>query len=152
KETKESRYYAARETDAAPLQVSCLNDQGAAALEQDKFLFYRGVGDFEMPLKVRAWGGDKFTVDWRGKRPAGVMLLVQVRAGAARFEPFTADHATDGCFRADVQLPAKESTLDQLGDAMTKVLTEQGLYDKEARAMVKTWRSAWFGEEGTRVL
>src|SRR5689334_17675217 len=60
KEAKESRYYAARETDAAPLQVSCLNEDGAAALEQDKFLFYRGVGNFEMPLRVRAWGGDKF--------------------------------------------------------------------------------------------
>jgi hypothetical protein len=26
------------------------------------------------------------------------------------------------------------------------------LYEKEARAMVKTWRSNWFGEEGTRLL
>ena len=69
---------------------------------------------------------------------------------SVRFEPFLPDHATDGCLRADVRLPDKAATLDQLGDAMTKVLTEQGLYDKEARAMVKTWRSAWFGEEGTR--
>lgn len=51
-----------------------------------------------------------------------------------------------------MRLPDADSTLDQLGDAMTKILTEQGLYEKEGRAMVKTWRSAWFGEEGTRVL
>jgi len=25
------------------------------------------------------------------------------------------------------------------------------LYEKEARAMVKTWRSSWFGEDGTRL-
>ncbi len=93
-ETKESRYYAARETDAAPLQASCMKDDGAAT-EQEKFLFYRGVGDGDMPLKVRAWGDRKFTVDWKGPKP-GVMLLVQVYPDGVRFEPFLPDHATDG--------------------------------------------------------
>jgi hypothetical protein len=32
------------------------------------------------------------------------------------------------------------------------LLIEQGLYEKEARAMVKTWKSDWFDAEGTRVL
>ncbi len=153
RETTESRYYAARETDAAPLHVSFYDrDSGGMKAEQEKFLFYRGVGDFDLPLRVRALGGDEFTVDWRSGKPAGVMLLVQVRAGQVRFEPFVPDHPADGGLRAEVRLPDKEATMDQLGDAMTKILTEQGLYDKEARAMVKTWRSAWFGEEGTRVL
>jgi hypothetical protein len=31
-------------------------------------------------------------------------------------------------------------------------LTAAGLYEKEARAMVKTWEAAWSGEEGTRLL
>ena len=31
-------------------------------------------------------------------------------------------------------------------------LVEQGLYEKEARAMVNTWQDQWFAEEGTRVL
>ena len=151
-ETKESRYYAARETDAAPLRVSFYDkDSGGMKAEQEKFLFYRGVGDFDMPLKVRAWGDRRFTVDWKGRKP-GVMLLVQVYPDGVRFEPFLPDHATDGVLRAEVRLPDQAATLDQLGDVMTKMLTEQGLYDKEARAMVKTWRSAWFGEEGTRVL
>ena len=35
---------------------------------------------------------------------------------------------------------------------MVKNLTAAGLYEKEARAMVKTWDSAWFGEEGNRLL
>ena len=33
-----------------------------------------------------------------------------------------------------------------------KSLTAAGLYEREARAMVKTWESAWFKEEGTRLL
>ena len=33
-----------------------------------------------------------------------------------------------------------------------RALVEQGLYEKEARAMVNTWQDQWFAEEGTRVL
>src|SRR5262249_26300453 len=42
-EFESSHYYAARSTDSAPL---------TAGKEQEKFLFYRGVGDFQPPLTV----------------------------------------------------------------------------------------------------
>ena len=49
-ETREtSRYFAARETDAASLQTT---DQEKR--ENEKFLFYRGVGDVEMSFAHRA--------------------------------------------------------------------------------------------------
>ena len=35
---------------------------------------------------------------------------------------------------------------------MVKSLNAAGLYEKEARAMVKTWDTAWFGEDGARLL
>jgi hypothetical protein len=35
---------------------------------------------------------------------------------------------------------------------MVGALTRAGLYEKEARAMVDTWKDQWFAEEGTRVL
>src|SRR5262249_28411915 len=62
-ETKKSRYYAARETDASPLRVTYLKE-GSTTTEQEKFLFYRGVGDFDMPLVVKAQGDGKFLVEW----------------------------------------------------------------------------------------
>ncbi len=39
-EKAESHYYPARETDAAPIQLGA---------EQEKFLFYRGIGNFDLP-------------------------------------------------------------------------------------------------------
>ena len=45
----DNHYYAARETDAAPLQICATNGH---ATEQEKFLFYRGVGNFLLPLAV----------------------------------------------------------------------------------------------------
>ena len=35
---------------------------------------------------------------------------------------------------------------------MEKSLVAAGLYEREARAMVKTWERTWFAEEGTRLL
>jgi hypothetical protein len=150
-ERKASRYYAARETDATPLRVTFTEDRQTET-EQEKFLFYRGVGTFAMPLSVCAHGDGKFTVSWNGKAPGGDLILVRVQAGKVRFQPFRLDRRTRGGAEAEVQVPDKDATPEKLGEALVKVLTEKGLYEKEARAMVKTWKSAWFGEEGTRVL
>ncbi len=119
--------------------------------EQDKFLFYRGVGTFDLPLSVKAAAGGKFTVNWTGKVPQGDLILVQVKAGKIRFQQFGLETKGKSAM-ADVQVPAVDATEKELGDALVKLLTAKGLFEKEAKAMVKTWSSAWFGEEGTRVL
>jgi hypothetical protein len=151
-ETTPSRYYAARETEAAPLQVLFRPDNGEVGTEQEKFLFYRGVGDFDMPLSVRALGSGKLSVEWNGKGPEGDLILIQVHEDKVRFQPFRLDHVLPGSVQGDVQLPDSDSTVEKLSEAMVTRLTDRGLFEPEAKAMVKTWRSAWFGEEGTRVL
>ena len=152
-EKKASRYYAARETDAVPLRVKFYHqEQGRMATEQEKFLFYRGVGTFDMPLSVRAAADGNFTVGWKGKAPECDLILVRVQAGKVRFQPFRLTQQSRGDAQADVRLPATDSTADKLGQTVVQLLTDRGLLEKEARAMVKTWSAAWFGEEGTRVL
>jgi hypothetical protein len=150
-EKKESRYYAARETDATPLRVT-FKEEEAQTTEQEKFLFYRGVGSFDMPLSVRAQGEDKFTVRWSGEELKDDLFMVRVQAGKVRFVSFRVDQRSKCSYEAEVRLPESDSTVEKLSEALVKRLTEKGLFEKEARAMVKTWRSAWFGEEGTRVL
>ena len=151
KEENKSRYYAARETDAEPLRLTNPEDY-PSWVEQEKFLFYRGVGTFDMPLSVRARGDGRFTVSWDGDGPWGGLILVQVRDGKVRFKPFGLGRGPSGAMRADVRIPDRDASEEELSAAMVRLLTEKGLYEKEARAMVKTWKSAWFGEEGTRVL
>ncbi|MFL5245882.1 MAG: hypothetical protein ACJ8FY_27740 [Gemmataceae bacterium] len=150
-EKRESRYYAARETDAAPLRVTFHGEEGTAT-EQEKFLFYRGVGNFEMPFTVRALGEDKFRVAWNGADKLGDLYLVQMKAGKLRFQSFSLDQKPKGSLQSDVQLSEKYEAEEQMSKALVQRLIEEGLFEKEARAMVKTWQSAWFGEEGTRVI
>ncbi len=40
----------------------------------------------------------------------------------------------------------------RLAKDMAASLVREGLFDREASAMVKTWNDSWFGEEGLRVL
>jgi hypothetical protein len=42
--------------------------------------------------------------------------------------------------------------VEALGREVQKVLVGEGLYEDEARAMVRTWSESWFASEGTRVL
>ena len=155
-EKKASRYYAARETDAAPLTVK-YPEGDRAVVEQERFLFYRGVGEFNMPLSVRAAPGGKFTVTWRGKRAPTDLILVRIQGGKVRFLPISDGSDEFGILvksgrLADIELPTEDSTAEKLGDELARRLLAQGLKEKEARAMIKTWSQAWFGEEGTRVL
>ncbi len=139
----ENHYYAARETDAAPLEV------GAERREQERFLFYRGVGNLRPPLTVAALGGGAFYLRATGEEPIASALLMEARAGQVRFRLL--DPLPVGV-SAVAELPASWSPPDGLRAALVGELTKAGLYEKEARAMVKTWESAWFGEDGMRVL
>src|SRR5262249_18747491 len=52
--------------------------------------------------------------------------------------------------RVELDRPQLDQPVDSLLHELQTVLVAHGLYEKEARAMVKTWRDSWF-EEGMRV-
>src|SRR5262249_17515642 len=138
------RYFAARATDAVTVRTS-----GPEKVQAETFLFYRGVGNFQMPFTVRAQGDGKFSVKNTGKHSVPGYVLVSVKDRKVSFKVY--GHLSSGA-EEKVELPAESSTVERLGDAMSDMLIRQGLYEKEARAMVKTWSKDWFGEDGTRVL
>ncbi len=141
----DDHYGYARETDSAVIETS---DQfGVRHFE--KFLFYRGLGKLKLPVTLSAHGDDRFTVSNSAADAMGVLLLIQINDGLIRFAQVDtlAGHA-----RVDMKLPTDDITIETLSEAMRRALVATGLYDREALAMVKTWRSSWFGEDGTRLL
>jgi len=136
REKAESHYYPARETDAAPVRVC-----GDKTKEVEKFLFYRGVGTFDPPVAVVV-NGAKVTV--RGTEISRVILF-ENKGGKTGWTSVAG-------VRGDVVLdrPALGGSPDAVMAELEKILVAEGLYAKEAAAMVKTWRDSWF-EEGLRV-
>lgn len=149
-----SHYYAARETDAnlvrAPKAVG-------AGTEVEKFLFYRGVGNFQAPLKVRLAGerGDVIELTNRGADPLAHLFVYEVRKGAARLQAvpsLKADQPNSFTLGRDAAwMPLAEARV-KVAAAMQAALVSEGLYEREAAAMVKTWDDSWFAEPGLRVL
>jgi hypothetical protein len=140
-------YEFARETDAAIVQFR--QGEGAAAIDHfEKFLFYRGLGNFDLPLTLSEKDG-RFTLVNSGSEPVRSVFLVTVQGENVRFRKYKRSEPHS---RMTLEQTGEPATIDELAEQMVAALQAEGLYEKEARAMVKCWRSSWFGEEGTRLL
>jgi hypothetical protein len=131
-----SHYYLARETDASPLQVGS---------ENEKFLFYRGVGGFEPPIAATVARDGTVVVRNPSGDAIGDVILFENRGGTMAYR---VQHAAGG--QITLNPPASDGEFVPPQSELEQILTAHGLYPKEAKAMVDTWRDSWF-EEGTRL-
>lgn len=164
--TKTDPWRFCRQTAANPLRVCTLNAETTAegkrklSYEHERCLFYRGLGDFRMPLQGRVLrervGRHEYevTVKLDNTNPAealGQVFLVWVKDGRIGFHYLP---SLKGGKRLELTMPlaplAKGS--EALVHDMARRLTETGLYADEALAMTRTWQHGYFQEEGLRVL
>jgi hypothetical protein len=129
-----SHYYAARETEANPIRV---NDQN------EKFLFYRGVGGFPVPVNVTVTDSGKVRIKYLGGKPYAI--LFESRGGKLGYSLVDTSKG-----EVVMDTPPLTGNFESLRAELEAALVSQGLFAKEASAMVETWRDSWF-EEGTRL-
>ena len=80
-----SHYYAARETDSNLLRFDSRRP-GDERSEFDKFLFYRGLGHFDAPLKTTLNSNEtRVSIHNSGRENLTHLFLIEVRNGAIRF-------------------------------------------------------------------
>ncbi|HSU54476.1 MAG TPA: hypothetical protein VLT36_10480 [Candidatus Dormibacteraeota bacterium] len=149
-----SHYFSARETDAAFLQMESLVSTNPAP-ETEKFIFYRGVGNFATPLVVKEESEGSITLTNTGTEALGDLFVMRLEKGTGAFVHVAQLGRGE---RKEIAVTSRENGLPaaKLADALAKemavALESQGLYAREAAAMVKTWKDSWFEEEGVRVL
>lgn len=141
RETADSHYYPARETDAVPIQV-CNHDK--TKIEKEKFLFYRGIGNYGSPLNVKT-DGKNLTIRDDGTDEAENVIVFENRGGRIGFN-FVKNHSKE----FTIERPQTDKTTEEIDAELEKILVAEGLYEKEAKAMIETWKDSWF-EEGLRV-
>ncbi|MEP6673298.1 MAG: hypothetical protein ABJF10_29375 [Chthoniobacter sp.] len=143
-----SHYYAARATDASLLRVTA-----DRKTEVEKFLFYRGVGYFTTPLTVTVDSMEpvRVLVNNSGAEELASLFVYEVGAnGLLTWTPL--EKLAPGESRSVIIAQPSGSGADSLAAALRAALVRQGLYEKEAAAMVQTWESSWFQERVLRVL
>ncbi|HET6249275.1 MAG TPA: hypothetical protein VFE47_16385 [Tepidisphaeraceae bacterium] len=141
-----THYGYARDTDSALAQVTDADGKQ----HTEKFLFYRGLGNFSLPVTLTAQGHDRFELHNTSSSPIPTAFLIQIdgkdpsSARLAKFEHVTAN--------LPMTLPPGKVSQNHLATMLRESLVASGLYEKEASAMVKTWKDTWLAEPGTRLL
>ncbi|HEV3256483.1 MAG TPA: hypothetical protein VG013_06375 [Gemmataceae bacterium] len=147
-----------RETDSALVKIGA-GDQGRPREEVEKFLFYRGLGSFELPIQVRTAGsGDDvyLTLHNRGQDALRGIFAVRVEKDTIQFAAL--DDLAAGQIRETATASAFTSRMalkdgvPQAKSAVAAALVKAGLYPKEAQAMVNTWEKSYFRTDGFRLL
>jgi hypothetical protein len=159
-ETTEHVWTAPRKTEATPVATP----EG----EAEKYLFYRGVGNFTAPLsvthntdqhKLSIRGNFSHVLDSGQQAQVNGAWLVHIRPDGKtafrRIEPFVAESDSTEVLatlssRFDEQ-EYKAVNTERLRQAMHKALVSEGLFEDEAYAMLRTWDRAYFQKPGLRV-
>jgi hypothetical protein len=139
------------------------NPVQTATGEKERFLFYRGLGNFELPVSVKVTGlgisglgGNPVTLENQFSEPIGAVFMMNVGKGEAVFSQYRQGIAPGGTLSAELPLLYGTLPLDtypeELGAAVTSALDDTGLYHDEAVAMVNTWKHQWFRTPGIRLL
>jgi hypothetical protein len=132
-----NHYYAARATDAAPLRVG---------KEQEKLIFYRGAGDVDVPVRPWFTREGKIVLRNASRETVDGAFVFENRGGRVGYRVVRDLHGD-----AVVEAPELSGDVGALREQLADELVKAGLYPKEARAMLETWRDSWF-EEGMRVI
>ena len=150
-EGESNHYYHARDTDSDYVRVCGTNDQQKTEFE--KFLFYRGVGNFPLPMSVKA-GESTISLANPTTRDLGAAFALTIRKdGSGQYRAlgaFKAGASMEVLF--DGPMLAKKELISGIGRELEESLVKVGLYRKEAASMVKTWTDSYFETEGTRIL
>jgi len=141
REDKANHYYGARQTSSTPLRIKT-----QAGDQIEKFLFYRGVASFSVPVSAQLAHDGKILAQNLGAQEIPAMLLFERRGDKLGFRI-----ADASATQPTLDPPELNATMESLKRAVEDLLIAQGLYQDEAQAMFETWRDSWF-EEGSRLL
>jgi hypothetical protein len=134
-------YFAARNTSSTPLVID--TPRGP---QREKFLFYRGVSAFSVPINATVAPDSTIHLQNQFCEEIPAAILFEHRGAQLGYRML-------GPLRdqAAYTLPELSSSLDPLSNALEGILVSEGLFPDEAHAMLETWKNSWF-EEGSRLI
>jgi hypothetical protein len=144
-----------RDVDAAYVKVRTAGSGSTARFEHERFLFYRGLGRATLPLEMTSESGGTLRLAEAGAVPLKHLFVIRVENGKAgyRYVPsLSVGETLNGVIPPLPRCVSPAQFDAQITKDLESRLVESGLYEREARAMVNTWRTSYFGADGIRVL
>lgn len=145
----------ARRTRAAFVETKAR--QGPARqgpVEAEKYLFYRGLGSFDLKLTATT-SGERSTLANGLGQPVPRAFAVEIKDGRGACRDLGAiapntDSAFD--FREARRLELDAFVVELRKAVATALVDDGGLYADEAEAMTATWARQWFRTPGRRII
>jgi hypothetical protein len=152
--TRQNHYYAARETSASTVQVqrTLAPDQAG---EVERFLFYRGVANFTAPLHASINGQGEVVIRNTGGTALPDLFVYRLRGHRAEVHHVPGLAPKEQREVTLTEIPAMRDrtiAVAELTARLQQSLEATGLFEDEARAMINTWKTDWFDDQGLRVL
>jgi hypothetical protein len=146
----------ARDVDAAYVKTQDATS-AVETYELERFLFYRGLGQTRLPLRLKEAEKGTLSLDSLGPAGDGVrdifVLRIENGRGAYNYHrSLKPGQRISGVIPPMDKSQSMTQFTTTVADLLAARLTEAGLHAKEARAMVNTWRNSYFQNEGVRVL
>lgn len=166
-QTDEHVWLAPRNVRSAFVTVPPQTDRDRQS-ESEQFLFYRGVGNRPVPLRVST-DASRHRLDIRGQCADVIesgqslsiraMWLVHIRSDGSvayrTLDPIKVTADTDSVLATtNSEFADSDYSIEHMGDLRSQVraaLTADGLNDDEATAMLETWKRAYFRAPGLRL-
>lgn len=126
--------------------------------QNEKFIFYRGIGRFEVPFtsKTTETGRLQLTNSSNEAVPSMLLLNFNGTKGSFRKLGALASNTTMELAESEIPNPSQGDTVEEyvakISESLYGDLTTSGLFPQEARAMVNTWKRSYFQTPGLRVL
>lgn len=117
--------------------------------EVEKYLFYRGLGSFDIPLKMHFDDNGRLNIRNTDKDGLGFVMVYNNTPQGAEVWWMGKIGSGEEVKIIPVVMPGK-SVYEAMKD-FTNALVEAGLYKDEAEAMLSTWKKSYFETEGLRV-
>jgi len=140
-DNSENHYFAARNTSSASLLV-----ETPSGPQREKFLFYRGVSAFSVPITATVAADSTVHLENQLSEEIPAAIFFE-RRGAQLGYRMLGPLRDQAAFAP----PDLSASLDSLSSDLEGILISQGLFPDEAHAMLETWKNSWF-EEGSRLI
>ena len=121
--------------------------------QYEDYLFYRGVGNFELPVNFRVDAKETLHIENTGEEIVP-FLFVQDVTPDRKVRFYTIDAGLEkGTTKtiAEADFTNEEKWQRPVYEAMTKGLLKSGLTPEETHGMVQTWWHSYFEQPGLRV-
>lgn len=123
--------------------------------QHEKFIFYRGIADFNSALKVESPSGNKLKLTNLVAKSISQIFILNSNGQKGIIKPLGELKSNS---TKTISLPSIDNGFEQKiyieksKNLIVKSLVNSGLYEDEAKALVNTWEKSYFQTPGPRVL